>query len=275
MPENATTNNAVKPRRKRKAPKQPERGKRYVSRAVAKALTLIEVLGNPGHNLSLTELAASVKLTKTSTFRLLYTLEEGGYLERNQEGRYALRRHARSGVRDKLIATLMEVSEPHMRELTREFRETTGLAALFDNHIEAIAVVESPQVVRMGNTVGRILQPHASSLGKCITAFQPEQRREHLVHSYGVTPITEQTITDENVLAHEFAQIREQGYATDRGETCVDGYCFGAPIRDTAGEVVAAISISIPRTRLDATPRERIVAAIKSAAAAISAEMRK
>ena len=271
MPRNAAT----KTRRKTNVPKHPERGKRYVSRAVAKALTLVEVLGNAGQSLSLTELAAAVKLTKTSTFRLLYTLEEAGYVERNQDGRYALRRYARSGMRDKLIATLMQVSEPHMRELTREFRETTGLAALFDNHIEVIAVVESPQMVRMGNTVGRILQPHASSLGKCITAFQPEQRREHLVRSYGVTPMTGNTITDENVLAQEFARIREQGYATDRGETCVDGYCFGAPIRDAAGEVVAAISISFPKTRLDAIPRERIVVSIKSAAEAISADLRK
>jgi IclR family acetate operon transcriptional repressor len=261
-------------KRKPTVPK-PERGARYASRAVAKALALVDVLGNPGQSLSLTELAAAVKLTKASTYRLLYTLEEAGYVERDPQGRYGLRWHARSGVRERLIASLLAVSEPHMRELTREFRETTGLAALFDSHIEVIAVVESPQIVRMGNTVGRILQPHASSLGKCITAFQPEQRREHLVRSYGVMPMTQNTITDENVLAQEFAHIREQGYASDRAETCVDGTCFGAPIRDANADVVAAISISVPTTRLDAVPKERIVTAIKTAAEAISAEIRK
>jgi IclR family acetate operon transcriptional repressor len=250
-------------------------GKRYVSRAVAKALVLLEVLGKSRQSVPLTELAAAVKLTKTSAYRLLFTLEDAGYVKRDLEGRYCLRSQARSGVRDKQVARLLEVASPHMRDLVRELRETTGLAALFDNHIEAIAVVESPQLMRMGNTVGRILQPHASSLGKCITAFQSESRREHLVHSYGVTSYTPNTITDETVLAEEFARIREQGYATDRGETCLDGYCFGAPIRDGDGEVIAAISISIPRTRLEGMSTERVVEAISGAADSISAELGK
>lgn len=272
----ATTNTSKRSRKRKTTPaKASGDSKRYVSRAVAKALVLLEVLGKPGQSAQLTELAAAVKLTKTSAYRLLFTLEEAGYVGRDPEGRYSLRPQARSGVRGKLVARLLEAASPHMRNLVRELRETTGLAALFDNHIEAIAVVESPQIVRMGNTVGRILQPHASSLGKCITAFQSESRREHLIHSYGVTPMTPNTITDETVLAEEFARIRKLGYATDRGETCVDGYCFGAPIRDGNGDVVAAISISIPRTRLEGMSTERVVEAIISAADAISAEVRK
>ena len=111
-----------------------------------------------------------------------------------------------------------------------------------------IAVVESPQTVRMGNTVGRILQPHASSLGKCITAFQSEERREHLLRSYGIDAITENTIVDEDALAVEFRKIREIGSAMDRGETCLEGHCFGAPI--FSPERFAAISISLPVSRL-------------------------
>ena len=111
-------------------------------------------------------------------------------------------------------------------------------------------MVESPQTVRMGNTVGRILQPHASSLGKCITAFQPEERREHLLRSYGINAITANTIVDEDALANEFRHIREIGSAMDRGETCLEGHCFGAPIHGPDGDVFAAISISLPISRL-------------------------
>jgi IclR family acetate operon transcriptional repressor len=121
---------------------------------------------------------------------------------------------------------------------------------LFVNHIEVIEVIESPQTVRMGNTVGRILQPHASSLGKCIAAFQPDPFREHLLRSYGVSRYTENTITDENLLDREFKTIRQLGYAEDRGETCIDGHCFGAPIIGPDGGVFAAISISMPVSRL-------------------------
>jgi IclR family acetate operon transcriptional repressor len=173
-----------------------------------------------------------------------------------------------------MIATMLETGVLQIRDLTREFRETTAIAALFDNHIEVVAVSESPQTVHMGNTVGRILQPHASSLGKVITAFQPDERREHLIRSYGVTPLTAKTITDENILQRELEQVRTRGYATDAGETCLEGHCFGAPIYGPDGDVVAAVSMSIPLVRLGGPDQQaKIVERVKATAAAISAAL--
>jgi IclR family acetate operon transcriptional repressor len=253
------------------APPAEDGESQYHSRAVAKALEILEVLGGADKPLALNQLTHKVGLSKPSVFRLLYTLEETGYVVKDQEGHYSLKHDIRPSVREKLHGALLKIASPVLRELTREFRETTGLAVLFDNHIEVIAVVESPQTVRMGNTVGRILQPHASSLGKCITAFQPEQRREHLLRSYGVNRITKNTIVDENALADEFRRIREVGSALDRGETCLEGQCFGAPIRNPEGEVFAAISISVPVSRLGTpTHQARILERIVAAAARIS-----
>ncbi|MGH9627068.1 MAG: IclR family transcriptional regulator [Bryobacteraceae bacterium] len=247
----------------------------YYSRAVAKALDLLEILGNSRQPLALHELAARVSLTKASAFRLLFTLESTGYVRKDQAARYTLKHEIRRSVRDKLIKTLLEAAAPFLRELTREFRETTGLAALFENHIEVIAVVESPQAIRMGNTVGRILQPHASSLGKCITAWQPEERREHLLRSYGIGPMTEHTITDEQELYREFERIRERGYGADAQETCMEGFCYGAPIFSPEAEAFAAISMSLPKTRLgDAEHQKRIIQTVKRAAAGISGSLR-
>ena len=117
-----------------------------------------------------------------------------------------------------------------MQQLSRQLRETTSLAALFDNRIEVIAVVESPQPIRMSNIVGHILPPNASSLGKAITAFQNEERREKLLRSYGVYRFTEHTITDRTDLDREYARVREQKFATDLEESVSDGHCFGVPI---------------------------------------------
>jgi IclR family acetate operon transcriptional repressor len=239
---------------------------------VAKALELLDVLGQVREPLPLNQLAARVKLTKPSTFRLLFTLEATGYVLKDAEGRYKLRHDVRHGIREKLIAAVVEAGLPHMRDLTRQFRETTGLAVLFENHIEVVAVVESPHTVRMGNTVGRILQPHASSLGKCITAFQPDERREHLLRSYGVSAMTEHTLTDENALHRELERIRTRGYATDAQETCLEGFCFGAPIAGPDGSVFAAISMSVPRVRLGPPEHQKaIVERVKGVAGAITA----
>jgi DNA-binding IclR family transcriptional regulator len=250
--------------------------KKYYSRAVAKSIEVLDVLSASPQPLSLHELAALVKLTKTSLFRLLYTLEIEGAVLKDAAGRYSLRSNPVKPVGRVHLEKVTTAGSAQLRDLVREFRETASLAFLFDNHIEVIAVVESPQIVRMGNTVGRILQPHASSLGKCITAFQSEARREHLIRSYGISPITPATIVDEQQLHAELDEIRTRGFGLDRAETCADGFCFGAPVLSPEGHAVAAISVSLPRQRLG-TPaaQQKLIEAVKKAAAKVSAVLAK
>lgn len=244
--------------------------KKYYSRAVAKALHVLDLLGACPQPMSLHELTQLVKLTKTSLFRLLYTLEAEGAIQKDAGGHYSLTANPAKPAARRYLESVLETGSAQLRELVREYRETASLAFLFDNHIEVIAVVESPQIVRMGNTVGRILQPHASSLGKCITAYQREERREHLIRSYGITAITPHTIVDEQALHQELEQIRARGHGLDREETCPDGFCFGAPVLGPDGFAVAAISVSLPRLRLPAPPgQQKLIESVKRAAARV------
>lgn len=253
----------------RKEPKED----RYFSRAVSKALEVLEILKRSPEPYALHQLTSKVALTKSSLFRILHTLETAGYIEKTPDGRYLISIDRRPLIPTSLMTRLLRIARPHLSELTREFRESTALGALFDNHIEVLLVVESPQIVRMGNTPGRILEPHASSIGKSITAFQTEERRERLLRSYGITRITANTITDETLLREEFRRVREQGYALDSEETTVDGQCFGAPIALSDGEVLAAISMSLPKSRVgSADRREQLISAVIRTARAISKE---
>jgi DNA-binding IclR family transcriptional regulator len=262
--------------RRRRAPgpaRKESKEDRYFSRAVSKALEVLEILKRSSEPQALHQLTSKVALTKSSLFRILHTLEMSGYLEKAADGRYLISIDRRPLIPTSLMTRLLRIARPHLSELTREFRESTALGALFDNHIEVLTVVESPQIVRMGNTPGRILEPHASSIGKSITAFQTEERRERLLRSYGITRITPSTITDETLLHEEFRRVREQGYALDSEETTVDGQCFGAPIALSDGEVLAAISMSMPKSRVGgAGRREQLIAAVIRTARAISSE---
>lgn len=250
--------------------------RQYYSRAVAKALQVLDLLSAAPQPMSLHELSGLVKLTKTSLFRLLFTLEAEGAVLKDAGGRYSLRANPVKRAGRVHLEKVLEAGTAQLRELVREYRETASLAFLFDNHVEVVAVVESPQIVRMGNTVGRILQPHASSLGKCITAFQSEERREHLIRSYGINPITPETIVDEQRLHAELDEIRARGYGLDRAETCSDGFCFGAPIMAPEGNAMAAISVSLPRQRLGtAAQQQKLIESVKKAAVAVTAVLAK
>jgi len=218
--------------------------RQYFSRAVAKALETLEVLQAGNGPMALNEVAQRLQLSKTSTFRLLRTLESSGCLTASEWGKYSLAPGVHSVVSTQTVARLLRAGIPLMQPLTRQLRETTSLAALFDNRIEVIAAVESPQPIRMSNIVGHIVPPNASSLGKAITAFQSEERREKLLRSYGVYRFTDHTITDRTELDREFARAREQKFATDLEESVSDGHCFGVPIFGPAGDVGADISVA-------------------------------
>ncbi len=201
-----------------------------------------------------------VGLTKASAFRLLYTLESLQYLSKSPDGRYSTPPHA-----------MLRNGSESLEELAREFNETVSIAALFENHIEVLAVFESSQLIRMGNTPGRILPPNASSLGKAVSAFQPPEVTERLVRSYGIQGYTSQTITDEIALRDEFARVREQGFAEDMEESALGGRCFAAPILGAHGHAIGAVSLSMPMIRFRGDEhRQTVLAAVLRTARGLS-----
>jgi IclR family acetate operon transcriptional repressor len=243
----------------------------YLSRAVAKSVEILELLQEP---MALNEVARQVKLSKTSAFRLLCTLESSGYLTQGSEGRYNLAPEIHRVASSRFLVRLLRKATPAMCDLGRAMHETVNLAALFENRIEVIAIEESPEMLRMSNVVGHILPPNASSLGKVITAFQSDERREKLIRSYGLYRFTAQTITDRAELQREFERVREQGFSADREESVADGYCFAVPIFGKNGDVPAGVSVSLPKLRMRSAAQEkRLVEALKATSAQISAAL--
>jgi DNA-binding IclR family transcriptional regulator len=233
----------------------------YLSRAVEKAMLALECIRRSPQPLSLAEVSSVLGLTKASAFRLLYTLETLHYLCKTQDGRYFAQTNHHELVR--------QGWEP-LERLCMEYCETASMAALFENHSEVLLVFESPQLMRMSNTVGRILPPNASSLGKVITAFQPPETAEKLVRSYGTHYFTPNTITDEIALRDEFAMIRERGFAEDLEETTSGGRCFAAPVLRVDGYAIGAVSLSMPMIRFRGEEqRKTIVGAVRETAKAI------
>jgi IclR family acetate operon transcriptional repressor len=218
----------------------------YFSRAVAKAFEALEIIRESKNAVPLHTIAGSIGLSKASAIRILSTLESLGYIAKRDDGYVSSDRPAPGRAVDALVRC---AAEP-LRRLVQATRETASLGALFENHIEVVLVVESPQLIRMGNTMGRILPPHASSMGKAVAAFQPAEVRERLLRSYGTARITDTSICDPGALDEEFANIRRRGHAEDWGESTPEAVCFGAPILDRSGKAIAAVSVSLPRVRL-------------------------
>lgn len=246
----------------------------YISRSVSKAFEILGVLSTASGPISVSEVAEQADLTRSFAFRLLRTLESLHQVGRSADGGFTLARgsHVASSL---LVTQLLAVAREPMSELNYAFQETVSLAALFANRVEVIEVFNSPSLMKMSNVVGRIVPPHASSLGKVITAFLSASDQQRLIVNYGLQRITAATITDKELLTREFEQIRACGYAYDREESILGAHCVGAPIYMRPSRVVAAVSLSMPLSRLPDSPagRDRIVQAAKDTAAKISGRL--
>jgi IclR family acetate operon transcriptional repressor len=246
----------------------------YFSRAVGKALEVLELLQAESGPLAINEISQRIQLSKTSAFRLLKTLQTLGSVTMDGRGQYKLASGIHAVTPTQWLSKLLRAANPHLRALSSELGETVSLAALFDNRIEVIDVVESAHVIRMSNVIGHILPPNASSLGKVITAFQPLAMREKLLRSFGTYRFTKHTITDQRELNKEYDQIQLNKFAVDREECAYDGVCFCVPVFGSSGNVSAAISMSMPKTRLrDREHEEHIIAALREAAVQLSANL--
>ncbi len=244
------------------------------SRSVAKGLRILETLALAPAPMALKDLADTAGLGKASTLRLLRTLQTTGYLVRDANDNYHLDRDWPSARQHHLLRLLCESAMPPLASLNAEFGETVALAFLFEDVIRVVEVIESTHHIRMSNYKGGILQPYASSLGKSITAFQTPENAQKLLYTYGIFRLTSATLTDFRAIQEDLAEVRERGYAWDREETVPGGTCVGAPIRSPGGDVIGALSISMPKDRFTLELQEILPGRVKQYAEQVTKAMR-
>jgi IclR family transcriptional regulator, KDG regulon repressor len=244
----------------------------YRIAAVDKALDILEFLGQQRQEHSLPELSEALRLPKVTTFRYLATLEPRGYVRRNPENdKYSL------GLRVLQLSneavgnlTVHEVALPYMKRILDRFQETVNMAVMEGNEVVYVEILESPQPFKMSSHVGGREVPHATSLGKAMLAFLPQEEVSHIIETTGLPVRTARTICTLSRLQEELVGIRQRGYAVDDSENEEGARCVGVPILGHRGRAIAAISVSGPASRLSADEIERLGLALVEVSSEIS-----
>jgi DNA-binding IclR family transcriptional regulator len=240
------------------------------SKAISRALDVLESFPDEVTRLSLKELSIRHKLPESSLFRVLQTLESRGYLGQEVDGTYRLTSRVLYGKAREEADKVREIALPPVRQLAMRFNETASLSYLFEDRIQVLDTVETFHAMRLTNRPGRVLPPHCSSMGKSITAFQSPEKIDRMLEVYGLVKRTSNTIVDRPALLAEFELIRTRGYAFDREEASVGAFCIGSPIRRPGKPVLAAISLSTPMLRYQAELEAAMVAGVCETASCIA-----
>lgn len=219
--------------------------------AVVRAFDILELFLDVDEQLSAPDIVRKTGLPRTTVHELLVTLVARGYLVGEAHGRYRLgvRLH-QLGSRYAEQLDLASEGQQVARQVADDCGETVHVAILEDTDVIYIAKVDSTHAVRMVSSAGRRLPAHCTALGKLLLAALPDDElRARIPASTPLVAMTPKSITEPAVLHAELARIRERGIAVEEHESNPDVSCVAAPVRDGSGQVVAAMSISVPTVR--------------------------
>ncbi len=240
-------------------------------RSVRRAVSLVNAIANAGGEASLTELSARTGLHVSTCHHLLKTLVECGLAAQVPGKRlYALGTRFIELGHACLNSDLPRRAQPHIDAISDATGETVHLAALQGNAIVTVAIREARHAIRVdAGGVGKVEAPHATSIGKAILAWLPENEIKRVLAG-GMLRFTEHTITTLPELLEALRHVRREGIALDMEEFLPSVICIGAPIRDRAGAVIGAVSASMPKMRATDEHMNITRVAILSATRALS-----
>jgi DNA-binding IclR family transcriptional regulator len=214
--------------------------------ALERGLAILELVAKSHRGLTFSQIARSLDFPKSSIHCLLLTFEREGYLRRSEAtGKYVC------GMKLVRIANLAlegiilrEKATPLLRTLMERAGLTVHMAILERNEVVLIAKAEPPGVPRVATWIGKRIDVHCTSLGKCLIAWLPEEEIERLTRGRGLLRHNENTIASLGKLKKELERTRRRGYAVDDEEEEIGVRCIGAPVFGQEGHVVAAMSVS-------------------------------
>ncbi len=237
--------------------------------SVGRALTILESLTRADHELGVSEISGVTRIAVGTVHRLLATLAYHGYVRQNAETRkygpgmkllsVAAAAHERIGA----------ISRPFLTQLMQVSQETANLAILERNSVLYTEQVPPPRMLRIFTEPGNRVPLHTAGTGKVLLAYQTPRVVESIIEKTGLPRVTPNTVTDRAALLDMLERVRSQGYAIDLEEQEEDVCCLATPVFTPDGQILAAMSISGPASRLNQRRLNNLIPHIKNIAGAL------
>lgn len=236
-----------------------------IIRSVQRAIDILNCFQGEHSELTLTEIAYKTDLAKSTTTRILATLEENKFLEKDPStGKYRLGRQLYFlGFKAGESIELKEVAKDTMLRLRERLKETVNLYIRDGEHRVCIQQFESLQSVKHMVQIGERLPLTVGASGKVLLAYEPREFIEEMMEKQ----IMRKSKLD---LLSELNKILMEKYAISIEEREKGTSAAASPIFDINGNVIAALSVSGPAHRFNPTKIENLQTILVASALEIS-----
>jgi DNA-binding IclR family transcriptional regulator len=227
-------------------------GRAYIVPAVDRAARILALLRREGRGMTMAEIAEATGWHKSSVHKLLVTLNHHGLLDRDATTRkyslgVALSEYGQIALNG---LDVRRAAKPFLKALVDYSGETASLSVLRGTQM-IIVDTEEPRIqLRVSLYVGMRSPGTTTSNGKAVLAYLPESRVNEIMQIEGLPAMTKRSITKLGQFRSDLATVRERGYATDREEYQEGVTGVSAPVLDSRGEAMGALSVAGPAFRM-------------------------
>jgi DNA-binding IclR family transcriptional regulator len=247
-------------------------GKHHIP-VIDRMMEVLTAIEHAPRGSTISELAAAVHVPRTTVYRILKTLQSHAVVRRSEAGSYTLGPRLRS-----LSARIPEheigydlaaIALPQLKKLSGEIGESSKVSILESGATVVLVGVHGKRDYALMITEGQRLPIHAGAGSKVLLAHAEKAERDAILRG-PLKAFTERTFTQPAALARELARVRRQGWSEDKGEFSPSVHAFGAPIIDSSGRFLAALSVPF-LAGADAGRMEALRRSVIAAATAIGA----
>ena len=220
-----------------------------MSSTVHRATQIIELIAEGPR--STAQVAEHFQVHPSTIFRQLQTLERASFLIRYSDGTFAIGPRIIAIAQQALdTLDLRRIAHDALRRLHARTGHTLHLAQLIEGQVIYIDKVEDASGVRMYSRIGLPVRLNCTGVGKVVLAQLTPARRAELLAGVDWTRHTPHTLGPVE-LERDLERIAERGWGVDDGEHEEFVNCLAAPISDSTGTVVGALSLTSLRMVAD------------------------
>ncbi len=236
--------------------------------SITKAFHLLDHFNSIKPEWGVRELAKETGANKSTTYRMLATLESLGVLRKDQTSeKYSLGlKLFELGNRVPVKHAFINHTHPVLQLVAAEITETVHLGILKDQQVFMLDKVESPKGLKLNSVIGTFSPAYCSGLGKVLLAHLDPLQQKKTLHAIALKANTEFTITKKAKLKKQLEQIKNQAYAIDRQELELGLICVAVPVYNQDDHVIAALSAAGPAIRFKEEKIEEYVAILQKGA---------
>ena len=210
-----------------------------------KGLVLLECFDEEHSRLSATQVAQRAGLARTAARRYLLTLAHLGYIATDGKLYWLTPRVLRLSQAYLSSSRLARIAQPFLQRLAQGLGEGVYLSVMEGDSIVYIArqgsSSDAGRLQQIGYMLGTLVPAHVTAAGIVLLALRPGNLDDWLSR-VELKALTAHSVTDKTIMRQKLLDVRLQGWAISEQQLELMYRGTAVPVRDSRGNVVAALS---------------------------------